>query len=233
MRPRSRSPAPHRPDAGRRTGEDQVAGRQFEQAGQFGDDLRHRPDHVGDVAALARLAIDVEADLPALQRRHPLRADGSAPTRRRLVEGLAHLPRLPLFLRRLLQVAPRHVETDGLAEDMAERRRPRRCRGRHCRARPPVRLHAANRRYAADRPSVRHCLTAPAPPHRPACRRRTAARVRWRPFRGRARHSCGRRRRCAARENQSSLPTMGSNGLAKEKAGEHGVLRPFERGWDR
>src|SRR5689334_19486505 len=42
----------HRPDAGRRAGEDEIAGAQLEQAGEIGDHLRHLPDQLVEVALL-------------------------------------------------------------------------------------------------------------------------------------------------------------------------------------
>ena len=48
-----------------RAGEDQVAGRKFEQRRQLCDDFRHAPDQVGDVALLPQFAVDLEPD-PAL-----------------------------------------------------------------------------------------------------------------------------------------------------------------------
>ena len=43
------------------------------------------------------------------------------PDRRRVVEALADVPRPALLLRLALQVAPRHVEADGVAPDVAHR----------------------------------------------------------------------------------------------------------------
>src|SRR5262245_64742175 len=82
--------------------------------------MRDVPDHVGEIAFLPPHAVDVEPDLAAggmTDFRYAM--DGT--DRRRLGEGLADVPR-PLFLPHLvLQVAPRHVEPDGVAPDDAER----------------------------------------------------------------------------------------------------------------
>jgi len=49
-------------DARGRPREDEVAGHQLEPGGELRDDLGHPPDHVGDVAVLAQLAINLEPD---------------------------------------------------------------------------------------------------------------------------------------------------------------------------
>src|ERR1700733_10148959 len=68
-------------DAGRGAGEDQVALLQLEQAGEGGDLAGDVPDHLGKVAGLLALAVDVEPDRALgrvlhARRRHQGRAGG-------------------------------------------------------------------------------------------------------------------------------------------------------------
>lgn len=106
--------------AGRRVGKDQVARRQLDELRQAGDDFGHFPGHLCQIAALAQFAVHGEPDA-ALGRmlEHARRRDGA--DRPALVEALAHVPRLPLFLGARLQVAARQVEADGVTENVLER----------------------------------------------------------------------------------------------------------------
>src|SRR5882672_1862984 len=88
----------HRADAGWRAGEDEIAGLQLEQAGEMGDDLRHCPDHLGEIAGLAALAVDLEPDGTLLRMADIARAPDSG-AGSRVVECLADLPRPARLLR--------------------------------------------------------------------------------------------------------------------------------------
>ena len=57
-----------RTDTGGRAGIDQVAGAERDQARQMGDDVRHRPDHVGQIGILADIARDKGADAALAER---------------------------------------------------------------------------------------------------------------------------------------------------------------------
>ena len=139
-----------RADAGRRAGEDQIAGCQREQAGQVGDDLGRLPDHLREIAVLAQLAVDLEPDGAARRmadraRRRQRRAG------RRMVERLGDRPGPAHLAGFLLAVAPGHVEADRIAEDVLQSpfggdvaRRPRP-------APPPARARSARSRTRSDR----------------------------------------------------------------------------------
>ena len=47
-----------RTDAGRRTGENEIARLQFEESGEKGDHLRHFPNHLREIAILLQRAVD-------------------------------------------------------------------------------------------------------------------------------------------------------------------------------
>ncbi len=72
--------APHRPYAGRRSGKDEIAWLQLEQAGEIGDHLRHLPDHLveiagsGGAAPLTSSQIAPGRRMADLGRRHERRA---------------------------------------------------------------------------------------------------------------------------------------------------------------
>src|SRR5256885_299127 len=111
------APRFRRADARRRAGIDEIARLEGVVLRQEGDLLRHGPDHVRQVGLLALLAVDVEPQRPLSRvadfaRRYELAAGG------RFVEVLAEVPRTAMVLAPLLQVAARHVETDGVAVDM-------------------------------------------------------------------------------------------------------------------
>src|SRR6266852_759814 len=105
--------------AGRGAGEDQVARLQDVQLREIGDDVRHGPDHLLQVALLAHLAVHLQPD-PSGARVADLgsRADGA--DRRRLVERLARLPGASFLLGGGLQIAARQIEADRIAEDVLE-----------------------------------------------------------------------------------------------------------------
>ena len=86
----------------------------------MGDDLGGLPDHLGEIAVLARAAVDLEADPPALGMADRARRDQRR-AGRGAVEGLGDLPRPARLLGLVLAVAPGHVEPDGVAEDVLER----------------------------------------------------------------------------------------------------------------
>ena len=114
-------------DAGRRAGEDQVARPQREQA--------------GEVAIISGTFQIIWSRSPVC-RRSPLTssviapaagwptalAGCSGPQGADCLEGLRHLPRAAQLLRPVLQVAPGHVDADGVAEDAVERARDRNVR---------------------------------------------------------------------------------------------------------
>ena len=88
------------------------------------DGVRNVPDHVLQIGLLAQLAVDRERDgagrVVAVACHGMDRGD-----RRRLVEGLAEVPRTTHVSRLDLQIAARHVQTDGVAVDMIQRTRGR------------------------------------------------------------------------------------------------------------
>ena len=103
-------------DARRRAGHDDVAGRERDHFRELGDDLRHVPDQLIEVAVLAQFAVDLERDL-ALGRMADFarRLDRSA--RRGMVERLADFPRPLQVARGDLQVAAGEIDADGVAVD--------------------------------------------------------------------------------------------------------------------
>ena len=109
-----------RADARRRTRVDQVAGDQLDQMGKMGNHLRHAPDQLVEVALLAHLAVDLEPDRALLRVADVMRRRHGR-TRRRAIEPLSHVPRPARLLGLALQIPARHVETDGVTEDMLER----------------------------------------------------------------------------------------------------------------
>ena len=111
---RGRRPRPRRPR--RRAGEDQIAGQQFVVLRQEMQHVRHVPDHVGQIALLPGRAVDLEDDAAAL-RMSDLGDAVNRADRRRLRERFADVPRTLDFPHRVLQIAPRHVESDRVAVD--------------------------------------------------------------------------------------------------------------------
>src|ERR1700731_367295 len=53
-----------RGDAGGGSGHDHVAGGKLDHLAELADHLRHAPDHLGEVAVLAHLAVDLQGDAP-------------------------------------------------------------------------------------------------------------------------------------------------------------------------
>src|SRR3984893_12022281 len=51
-----------RGDAGGGSGHDHVAGGKLDHLAELADHLRHAPDHLGEVAVLAHLAVDLQGD---------------------------------------------------------------------------------------------------------------------------------------------------------------------------
>src|SRR4029453_11922415 len=103
-----------------RAAEDQVARRQLPRRRQVFDDLADVPDQLADRALLAEDAVDLERD-PRLGAPPALGGAAHRADRRRVVEALADLPGPAELLRLALQVAPRHVEADGVAPDALHR----------------------------------------------------------------------------------------------------------------
>src|SRR4030081_1412067 len=100
---RERVALDHRGHALGRTGVDQVAGGQLDQAGETGNGLRHAPDQRVEVGLLAGLAVDVELD-GALRRMADLGGRIDLADRRGLVETLAPVPTPAHGLRLVLPV---------------------------------------------------------------------------------------------------------------------------------
>src|SRR5690606_12502697 len=98
----------------RRAGENQVPWCEREQRRQLGDDLRHVPNHVGDVGLLAKLAVDAQPDAAALDMPDALDRVYRS-NRGRVIESLADVPRAALVTRRELQVPAREVVADRVA----------------------------------------------------------------------------------------------------------------------
>jgi hypothetical protein len=99
---------------GGRAGEYQVAGFQFEQPRQRGEDVRHVVDHLAQARLLAQLVVDVQAQhgirVDARLRRRAQRGD-----RRGMVECLGYVPRMTFRLGLRLQVAPGQVQPHAVA----------------------------------------------------------------------------------------------------------------------
>ena len=95
-------------------------GRKLDHLGELGDDLRHVPDHLIEVAVLAHLAVDLEHDA-AFRRMPDLRRGLERAARRRMVERLADFPRPLDVARGDLQVAPGEIDADAIAIDAVER----------------------------------------------------------------------------------------------------------------
>src|SRR4051794_2482684 len=110
----------HRPDARWRAGEDDVAGLQRVVLGEIRDLLRDRPDHLSEIRLLALLAVHIEPE-SALRRMPDLGSRDELGARRRLVEVFAEIPRTAVVFAPLLQVPPRHIEADRIAEHVIVR----------------------------------------------------------------------------------------------------------------
>src|SRR5450830_451165 len=105
---------------GRRPGHNQIASFQFEYGRQMGNDLGHIPDQLVEVALLLDFAIDLQPDGALGQVAHLVDRDDVC-HRRGMLEGLADLPGTARFLGFILQIASRHVQTQGIAVDVVER----------------------------------------------------------------------------------------------------------------
>ncbi len=107
----------HRADAGRRAGEDQVAGQQGHHLREVAHHLLDREDHVGGVGlALAHLAVDAQLDVERM--RIELGLD-PRPGRAERVERL-RMTEVQQVSAGLLDVARRHVVHAGVAEQVAQ-----------------------------------------------------------------------------------------------------------------
>ena len=112
--------AHQRPDASGCAGIDEVAWLEADRRRQNRDDFRHRPDQVGQIAALAQTAVDRQADEAACG----VAAGGDGnhrATDRRIVKALPPIPRPSGFLGFGLAIAAGQVVADGIAPDMRER----------------------------------------------------------------------------------------------------------------
>ncbi len=109
-----------RADAGWRAGEDQVAGLQFHCLAANRYNIRHRPDHLGQISLLAYFAIDGEPDPPAVRNAVVIRRDQRA-AGGRMIERFRPVPWPAGLLRHILQVAAGQVDADAIAPDMAGR----------------------------------------------------------------------------------------------------------------
>src|SRR5690348_3658616 len=109
----------HGPDARRRSGEDKITGPQLEQPGEIRDHFRHLPDELVEVALLALLSIHFQP-YSAPGRMADGRSRDDLRTGSGGFECLPDFPRPAELLRFALQVAPRHVEPDRIAEDVVQ-----------------------------------------------------------------------------------------------------------------
>ena len=114
------SPGTTAPTPAGGAGVDQVAGLDLPQTRQVGDDVRHRPDQVGQVRRLLDLAVDGQFDLAVFGIKTFARLVDQA-QRRRLLDVLARVPRTALGAGFQLQVAARHVQAGGVTPDVIQR----------------------------------------------------------------------------------------------------------------
>ena len=89
---------------------------QFHHFRQVGNDFRHVPDQLVEIAVLAQFAVALERDL-ALRRMSDLARRLERSARRRMVERLADFPRPLEVARGDLQVAAGEVDADRVAPD--------------------------------------------------------------------------------------------------------------------
>jgi hypothetical protein len=142
--PRTRSPALRRPTPAGVPVKNEVARFQLEPGGKLRDDLGHAPDHVGDVAFLAQLAVHLEPDAPA--RGCPIFEAGAiAVMGAEWSKAFRRVPGLARFLHFELHVAAREVVADRIAEN-----RPVRAE-----LRPRARSHGAG--PTCETESAPHC----------------------------------------------------------------------------
>src|SRR5262249_51141569 len=106
------------PDAGRRAGENHIAGLHHEILRAAPDEMPAVEDHGAGIAALALLAVDVEPDVQAL--RIPDLVLGDQP-RAEWAEGFAALPLDPLPAALELEDALGHVVGQAIAGDHVQR----------------------------------------------------------------------------------------------------------------
>src|SRR5271169_2856345 len=93
-----------RGDAGGRAGHDDVTCAKLDHFRQLGNDLRHVPDHLVEVAVLTDLAVDLERDA-ALRRIADFGGRLERAAGGRIIESLADFPRPLDVARGDLQVA--------------------------------------------------------------------------------------------------------------------------------
>ena len=114
----TRCPGADRPDAGRRAGEDDVAGQQGHDLGDVGDQRRQPEDQLAGAALLARLAVDGAGDLQVGRVEAQAGQVGLDPRADR-AEGVEALGAGPLPVA-LLHVPLGDVVADRVAEDAGQ-----------------------------------------------------------------------------------------------------------------
>ena len=117
----STSPLHDRPDILRRAGIDDVAGLQLEGLRQLGDLLGDAPDHLARASEFCFTAPLTASEIAPLVKWPILSRDGSARSRAAWSKLLPISHGFFSVAHLALQIAPRHVEADGVAVDMIER----------------------------------------------------------------------------------------------------------------
>ena len=84
------------------------------------NDLGDLPHQLLGRALLTRLPVDLETDLGVLDQTR-LRCLGDWPHGRAVIKAFADTPGAPLFFHFALQVAPRHIQANGITIDMRHR----------------------------------------------------------------------------------------------------------------
>src|SRR5690625_2975553 len=110
----------HGADTCRRSGHDQIARLQFEQLGEKRNHLGHLPDHLGKVALLAHLPIDLQPDR-TLIKMSAFGYRNKRSTGPGLLKGLSDIPGAAELLCLALKITPRHVEADAITPDAFQR----------------------------------------------------------------------------------------------------------------
>lgn len=110
----------HGADAGWRAGEDQVSGLQFHCLAANRHDIRHRPDHLGQISLLARFSIDGKPDPSAVRNAVAIRR-GKWAARGRMIERFRPVPRPAGLLRHILKVTAGQVDPHAITPDMVGR----------------------------------------------------------------------------------------------------------------
>jgi len=100
-------------DAGGRTGEYQVAGREFYVSGEGRDDFGNAPDHVLEIAGLTHISADGQRDRSARGRK----SSGQGADWRGMIKPLGHVPRPGGFFCLRLQIPPRQINPYRVAEN--------------------------------------------------------------------------------------------------------------------